>query len=98
MAKESNDFDRGARLESQLEFIESELRRAVGLRGRSRRPDNSVTERARVNVTRTIRMALEKIAKNDAELGKMLSGAIRTGTFCSYVSNPSTARLSVSVT
>jgi tetratricopeptide (TPR) repeat protein len=87
IAKESNDFDKGVQLETELDNIESELRRAVGLRGRSR-SDNSVTERARVNVTRSIRTALEKIAKNDAELGIVLSRAIRTGTFCSYVSDP----------
>jgi hypothetical protein len=85
MAKESSDFDRGVQLEGALDTIESELRRAFGLRGRGRR-DNSVTERARVNVTRTILTALEKIAENDAELGKMLSRAIRTGTFCCYLS------------
>lgn len=96
VAKESNDFDRGARLENQLEFIESELRRAVGLRGRSR-PDNSVTERARVNVTRTIRTALKKIAKNDAELGMVLSRAIRTGTFCCYASDLNADYPSISV-
>jgi tetratricopeptide (TPR) repeat protein len=95
-AKESNDFDRGVRLESELDTIESELRRAVGLRGRGR-SDNSVAERARVNVTRTIRTALEKIAKNDAELGIVLSRAIRTGTFCCYAPDPDAAYQSIRV-
>ena len=54
-----------------------------------------LTERARVNVTRTIRTALETITKNDAELGMMLSRAIRTGTFCSYVPDPNSACQSI---
>jgi tetratricopeptide (TPR) repeat protein len=95
-AKKSDDLERGLRLERELEAIQSELRHAVGRRGKIR-ADNSVAERARVNVTRTIRMVLEKIAKNDAELGRVLSRGIRTGTFCCYVSDPNAACNSIRV-
>jgi tetratricopeptide (TPR) repeat protein len=96
IAKESNDFNRVEQLETEIEWIESELGSRVGLRGRSRR-DNSPSERARVNVTRTIRTALETIAKNDAELGMVLSQTIRTGTFCCYVPDPKAAHQSIRI-
>jgi tetratricopeptide (TPR) repeat protein len=96
IVRESDDVERGMQLKGEIESIEAELGIRVGLRGRSRR-DNSASELARVNVTRTIRMALKKIAKNDAELGVVLSRAIRTGTFCCYVPDPNAAHQSIRV-
>jgi hypothetical protein len=44
----------------------------------------SLTERARVNVTRAIKLALHKISEHHAALGRHLASTIKTGTYCSY--------------
>lgn len=41
-------------------------------------------ERARINVTRVIKAAQEKIAANHPSLGEHLRAALRTGSSCSY--------------
>jgi hypothetical protein len=69
-------------LRDEMAALEGELRRAVGLHGRARR--NSATERARINVTRVIRLALSRLIDVAPEIGGNLAGRIRTGTFCSY--------------
>jgi hypothetical protein len=61
----------------------SELSRAIGLGGRDRRAA-SASERARINVTRAIKVALERIAEHNPALATLLTSSIRTGTFCSY--------------
>src|SRR5205085_1496271 len=45
-------------------------------------------ERARVNVTRAIRSAIGRIAEQEPELGHLLQGAIRTGSYCVYEPDP----------
>jgi hypothetical protein len=60
-----------------------ELSRAVGLGGRDRRAA-SAAERARINITRAIKAALERIAEHNPALATLLTKSIRTGTFCSY--------------
>jgi tetratricopeptide (TPR) repeat protein len=85
-AKELGNVDRATRLEDEIEKISRELRSAVGLMGRDRMAA-SASERARVNVTRAIKSAVDRIAEHDAEAGRLLSRAIRTGTFCCYLPN-----------
>jgi hypothetical protein len=53
------------------------------LGGRDRRAA-SASERARINVTRAIKIALERIAEHNPALATLLTNSIRTGTFCSY--------------
>jgi len=69
-------------LRQEVDSLRRELARATGLGGRSRRASNA--ERARVNVTRTIRLALTRIVEVSPELGSDLAQQIRTGTFCCY--------------
>jgi len=64
-----------------------ELARAVGFAGRARKAA-SPGERARVNVTRAIKTAIEKIGKSHPALGQYLTRTIKTGTFCSYAPDP----------
>jgi hypothetical protein len=78
-----NDTERAQRSRHELEFLASELGRAVGLGGRDRRAASS-TERARLSVTRAIRSAMRRIAGKLPALGAHLDESIRTGTFCSY--------------
>jgi hypothetical protein len=65
----------------------SELQRATGLAGRPRRasPD---AERARVNVTRTLRATIDRITLAAPIAGAHLASSIRTGTKCRYQPAP----------
>jgi class 3 adenylate cyclase len=83
-ATELGHTERVVEIKDEIESLAQELKRAVGLRGRDRRAA-SASERARINVTRAIRSAIERIAANNAQLGRLLSTSVRTGTFCSYV-------------
>jgi predicted ATPase/class 3 adenylate cyclase len=82
-----NDPGRTARAQEELDFLTQELARAVGFAGRARKAA-SPGERARVNVTRAIKTAIEKIGKSHPPLGQHLTRTIKTGTFCSYVPDP----------
>jgi hypothetical protein len=82
-AKARGDLARVEAVEAELDSLTHELRRAVGLGGRSRR-SGSVLERARINVTRTIRSAIERIRRRNSELGLSLALSITTGNVCSY--------------
>jgi hypothetical protein len=82
-ARERNQLELVDRLEDEIEVLGRELSRAVGLGGRDRRAA-SASERARINVTRAIKIALERIAEHNPALATLLTSSIRTGTFCSY--------------
>jgi hypothetical protein len=82
-ARELNQLELVDRLEDEIETLGRELSRAVGLGGRDRRAA-SASERARINVTRAIKVALERIAEHNPALAILLTSSIRTGTFCSY--------------
>ena len=86
-AKRIGDEKRGLRVDEELEALSAELARAVGLGGRDRRAA-SIAERARVNVTRTIRISIGRIKEHHTGLAKFLDTAIHTGTFCSYQPDP----------
>lgn len=83
-AEQNSDTARAARAAEELDAISAELARAVGLGGRDRRAA-SVVERARVNVQRRLRDALERIREHDPELGRHLTYTVKTGTYCSYL-------------
>jgi tetratricopeptide (TPR) repeat protein len=70
-------------LEAERAALVAELKRATGLAGRSRGFSDEA-ERARVNVTRTIRQALDRILVADPEAGRHLLGSVRTGIRCVY--------------
>jgi hypothetical protein len=82
-ARERNQRELIERLEDEIEDLGRELSRAVGLGGRDRRAA-SAAERARINVTRAIKVALERIAEHNPALATLLTSSIRTGTFCSF--------------
>jgi hypothetical protein len=70
-------------LREEIAALDRELARAIGLGGRSRQASDA--ERARISVTRTIRLALTRIAEAAPGSGAHLTRRIRTGTFCVYV-------------
>jgi hypothetical protein len=86
-AESFNDPARAAKIKEEIDFIVRELARAVGLGGRDRRAA-SHAERARLNVTRAIRAALDSIARGHPSLGQHLRSTIRTGRYCSYTPDP----------
>lgn len=82
-ARERNDVGHVTRLQQELEFLETELTRALGLGGRERRAGGAA-ERARINVQRRLRDALRRITLQHAELGQRLERSLKTGLYCSY--------------
>lgn len=82
-ASECGDANLAARLDAERTALVRELKRAAGLGGRGRRFSDDA-ERARVNVTRTIRQAIDQVVARDPELGGHLLAAVRTGNHCAY--------------
>ena len=89
-ARRNNDAERASRAQEQLDWLTDELKRLKGVRG-MRRDFPAPTERARTNVQRAIRKAIERIAAQNGSLGHYLDRNIRTGTFCAYKPDENTA-------
>ncbi|HVW26919.1 MAG TPA: AAA family ATPase [Polyangiaceae bacterium] len=84
--REAESFQDGARISrarAEIEFLSTELVRAVGVGGRIRR-QGSAAERARIAVTRRIRELIRRVAEQSPELGRYLDATVKTGTYCSY--------------
>jgi hypothetical protein len=82
-AEADNDRVRAEKARAERELLADELARGVGLGGRERRA-GAASERARVNVQRRLKDAVDRVAAADPELGRHLSRSVRTGTFCVY--------------
>jgi len=82
-AEARHDVARGAKLNAEREALLRELARATGLGGKPRH-GGSATEKARINVTRTIRHAITYLRTAFPELGAHLEESVVTGTSCSY--------------
>ena len=82
-----NDPARLALAMADREYLVAELSRAVGLGGRARLA-GATAERARTSVTRSIRYALARLAEHHPSLGRHLSHAVSTGTYCAYRPDP----------
>lgn len=88
-AQARNDVGRVARAREEVDFLERELTRAVGLGGRARKHASAV-ERARINVQRRLKLAIAHIEQHAPALGRRLGETIRTGTYCAFEpKNPS---------
>jgi hypothetical protein len=82
-ADATGDADRAERADTERQAILTELRRTTGLGGRARQT-TAEAERARVNVTRTLRTAIERISDKAPAAGAHLHKSIRTGLACRY--------------
>jgi tetratricopeptide (TPR) repeat protein len=82
-AGRAGDAARAERAEHERAALVAEVRRATGLGGRMRRTSTEA-ERARVNVTRTLRAALTRITAQAPKAGAHLEASIRTGLACRY--------------
>src|SRR5262249_32806685 len=89
-AERFNDPGRLARAQQEREFLQAELTRAVGLRGRSRRA-GAASERARANVTKGLGLTIEKMPRANPGVGQHLAAAVRRGLYCSYTPDPRVA-------
>ncbi len=83
VARENGDAGRAEVAQKELDFLQKELGRALGLGGRERRAA-AAGERARINVQRRLRDAVRRIAAQHSELGRHLDRSLKTGLFCSY--------------
>ncbi len=75
--------DTAETLQDELDRLVGELAAAFGLGGRSRHAASAV-ERARLNVTRSVRTAITRITEALPAAGAALGRDVRTGTYCSY--------------
>lgn len=86
-AEANNDPERAARAREEIEFLAHELATSVGLAGRSRKT-SSATDRARMSVTRALRVAIDRIGEVNPPLGRHLDATVKTGTYVSYSPDP----------
>ena len=86
-ARRFADRARVEHIEAEMDALARELAAAVGLGGRDRRAAASA-ERARINVTRTIKAAIDAIAAHHPPLARHLRASVRTGTFSCYAPPP----------
>ena len=82
-AEAAGDADSTRRLAREKRALAGELARATGLSGRARLA-GSATERARINVQRRLKVAIGRVGAVDPELGRFLSRAVCTGTYCCF--------------
>jgi len=82
-ARRWNDPERTARADGELDALTRALAGALGLGGRDRRAASD-SERARASVTKALRGAVRRLDDQHPELGRHLSLAVHTGTFCRY--------------
>jgi predicted ATPase len=78
-----HDADRQAKRSAERDALIAELKRATGLGGRPRR-SGSPAEKARLNVTRTIRHAITDLSTKVPDLAAHLDESIVTGVSCCY--------------
>ena len=83
----AGDSTRAQQAATERDALLSELRRATGLGGRDRGVSGA-DERARVNVTRTLRATLDRITDAAPRAGAHLRASIRTGRACRYQPAP----------
>ena len=86
-ADSAGDAERAKRVEDERQALLDELRRSSGLGGRPRQLA-AEDERARVNVTRTLRSAIDRITSVAPSAGAHLAASIRTGRACRYEPGP----------
>jgi len=86
-ADAAGDSTRAERAATERDALLGELGRSTGLGGRERGVSGA-DERARVNVTRTLRATLERITAASPTVGAHLTASIHTGRACRYQPAP----------
>ena len=79
--------DQAAALQGECDELVAQLAAAFGLSGRSRTAA-SAAERARLNVTRSLRTAIARIREALPDAGELLELRVRTGLYCAFEPEP----------
>ena len=82
-AERFHDAPRAEQAREEMEALTRQLAEAVGLGGRDRRSTSDI-ERARINVQRCLKEALDRIGAADPAFGRYLNATVTTGTYCSF--------------
>jgi len=82
-AEEFGDRGRAEAARAEIDFIGRELARAFGIGGRAR-PVADAAERARVNVRRRLKDAIDRVSRQHSDAGRYLKNTVTTGTYCRY--------------
>jgi hypothetical protein len=82
-ADAAGDVAAAHRLTAERDALLDELRRATGLAGRDRKRSGD-RERARVNVTRNLKRAVDRIGQTAPTAAEHLAASLRTGLVCRY--------------
>ena len=83
--RERGNHKRAEQITSEIDFLKpGEISRTDRTGRAQSRCKGSASERARLNVTRAIKAALQKISEQQAAMGDLLDRSIKTGSFCSY--------------
>ena len=69
---ERGERERAEEVEAELDILRRQLSNAFGIGGRDRRAGSNA-ERARLNVSRSIRAALQKVSEHHADFGELLN-------------------------
>ncbi|ACY14107.1 hypothetical protein [Haliangium ochraceum] len=88
IAEEHNDIGRKERILYEIDAIEQELRRTIGLGGRLRQ--NSDAERARKSVSNAIHRALQELRGQHPRLARHLSASLKIGNGVAYLPDSDT--------
>jgi len=89
-AIETGQLESAEAIQDELDQLVGQLANAFGLGGRQR-VAGSVSEKARLNVTRAIRASIVKITDALPAAGAALDRGVRTGVYCSYHPSPDEA-------
>jgi non-specific serine/threonine protein kinase len=80
-AETRNDLGHATRLRAERDML---LARLAGETDAHDAEPARARERARINVTRTIKDAIARIREHDGALARHLAHAVHTGAWCSY--------------
>jgi hypothetical protein len=86
-ADRAGNIERAGRADAERQAVVAELRRASGLGSRPRTA-SAEAERARVNVTRTLRATIDKLALVAPGCAAHLRASVHTGRACRYQPAP----------
>jgi tetratricopeptide (TPR) repeat protein len=86
-ALEGGRLETAEELQGEHDQLVAQLAAAFGIGGRARAV-GSAAERARLNVTRSLRTAIIRLTEALPEAGAALDRGVRTGTYCVYEPDP----------
>jgi tetratricopeptide (TPR) repeat protein len=83
-AERMNDLGRIARLRGRIEALEEQLREGLTPTGKPRKFVSRTEENARTAVTKSIKLAIERIGQSIPDLARYLDRSVQRGHVCVY--------------